>query len=127
VPPLTLQIKENMQKTKLQLLLIFFLGLLFGLLMEFSVPLIFALLIVLIATYIYTMRDATGLKHNQDKCLIAVSVLLYFGALAISLYSTIILVLLTAYEVSNRKDIKTLSIRLFPYVIITIISVFIFI
>ncbi|MDR1663041.1 MAG: hypothetical protein LBR59_01345 [Endomicrobium sp.] len=73
------------------------------------------------------MRDASGLKHNQDKYFIVISILLYFAALAISLCSVIAIVLLMGYEISKGKNFKTLSLRVLPYVIITIVSIFLFI
>ncbi|MDR1122451.1 MAG: hypothetical protein LBL02_00225 [Endomicrobium sp.] len=73
------------------------------------------------------MRDAKGLKHNQDKYFIALSVLLYFAALAVSLCSAISIALLTGYEISKTKNLKTLLLKLFPHIIITIVSIFLFI
>jgi hypothetical protein len=115
------------QKSKLLLFLIFFLGIFFGLLTNFSIPLILALLVATLAAYTYTMRDASGLKHNQAKYFIVISALLYFVSLAISLYSTVILIILALYEIFNGKNLKVLSLSLLPYIIITIISLFAFI
>lgn len=116
-----------MHKSTLQLLLTFSLGLICGLLMEFSVTLFLALILTLISVFVYTMRDASGLKHNQDKYFIVMSSLLYFAALAISLCSAIAIVLLTGYEISKEKNLKTLSLRLLPHIIITVVSIFLFI
>jgi hypothetical protein len=115
-----------MHKSALQFLLVFVLGLICGLLMKFSVTLLLALGVTLVSAFVYTMRDASGLKHNQDKYFIIISVLLYFLALAISLYSVIALVLLALYEVSKGKNFRTLSLRLLSHIIITIISIFLF-
>ena len=116
-----------MHKSTLQLLLAFSLGLIFGLLMKFSMTLFLALIVTLLSVFIYTMRDAGGLKHKQDKYFIVMSALLYFAALAISLCSSIALVLLAVYEISKGKNLKTLSLRLLPHIIITLVSIFLFI
>ncbi|MDR3306059.1 MAG: hypothetical protein LBS61_00020 [Endomicrobium sp.] len=116
-----------MHKSTLQFLLVFFLGLIFGLLTKFSATLSLALALTLVSIFIYTMRDTSGLKHNQDKYFIVISALLYFVALAISLYLAIVLVLLAIYEISKGKNLKTLSLRLLPYIIITVASIFLFI
>ncbi|MDR3195491.1 MAG: hypothetical protein LBT58_01685 [Endomicrobium sp.] len=118
-----------MRKSTVQLLSVFFLGLIFGLLTKFSVTLLLVLAPTLVSVFIYTMRDTSGLKHNQDKYFIVISALLYFVDLAISLYSAIALVLLAIYEISEGKNFKTLSLRLLPHIIITITvaSIFLFI
>jgi hypothetical protein len=113
-----------MHKSNLQFLLVFVLGLISGLLMKFSVTLLLALAVTLVSVFVYTMHDASGLKHNQDKYFIIISVLLYFLALIISLYSAIGLILLALYEISKGKNFKILSLRLLPHIIITIISIF---
>jgi hypothetical protein len=115
-----------MHKSTFQLLLAFSLGLIFGLLMDFSVTLFLSLILTLICVFIYTMRDAGGLKHNQDKYFIVMSALLYLASLAITLCSAIAIVLLAVYEISKGKNLKTLSLRLLPHIIITIVSIFLF-
>jgi hypothetical protein len=116
-----------MHKSTLQLLLTFSLGLIFGLLMEFSVTLFLSLILSLISVFIYTRHDAGGAKHNQDKYFVVMSALLYFVALAISLCSAMAIVLLAGYEISKGKNLKTLSLRLLPHIIITVVSIFLFI
>jgi uncharacterized membrane protein YkvI len=95
--------------------------------MEFSVTLFLALILTLISVFIYTMRDLEGLKHNQNKYFIVMSALLYFAALAISLCSAIAIVLLAGYEISKRKNLKSLSLRLLSHIIITVVSILLFI
>jgi hypothetical protein len=95
--------------------------------MEFLVTLFLALIVTLISVFIYTICDAGGLKHNQDKYFIVMSALLYFAALAISLCSAISIVLLAGYEISKGKNLKTLSLRLLPHIIITVVSIILFI
>jgi Na+/H+ antiporter NhaC len=119
--------KISMHKSTLQFLLAFSLGLIFGLLMKFSLPLFLALVATMLSVFIYTMRDAEGLKHNQDKYFVVMSALLYFIALAVSLCSSIAIVLLAGYEISKEKNLKTLSLRLLPHIIITVVSIFLFI
>ena len=108
-----------MQKFSLQTLLVFSFGLMFGLFMKFSFVVLLALLVALIAVFIYTIRDAAGLKHGQCYQFIIISATLYLTALLLSSYSIVVLVLFVGYEVSNKRALKTINYRMSPFFIIT--------
>ncbi|MCA6069686.1 MAG: hypothetical protein LE180_00965 [Endomicrobium sp.] len=108
-----------MQKFSLQTLLVFSFGLIFGLFMKFSFVVLLALLVALIAVFIYTMRDAAGLKRGQCSQFIIVSATLYLVALLLSSYSIVVLVLFVGYEVFNKRELKTINYRMLPFFLIT--------
>lgn len=108
-----------MQKFSLQTLLVFFVGLIFGLFMKFSFVALLALLVAVIAVFIYAMQDAAGLKHSQCSQFIIISAILYLTALLLSSYSIVALVLFVGYEISNKRELKTINYRVLPFFIIT--------
>jgi hypothetical protein len=110
-----------MQKFNLQTLLVFSFGLIFGLCVKFSFITLLALLIALTAVFIYTMRDATGLKHHQDTQFVVISAILYLTALLLSPFSIVVLILFTVYEISNERPNKKILLRLSPVFIITLL------
>jgi amino acid transporter len=113
-----------MQKFNLQTLIVFALGLIFGFCIKFSFLALLAILIALVALFIYTMRDAKELKHNQGKYFVVISAVLYFIALLFSPYAIMILVLFTGHEASNRRTWKVATLRLLPVFIITLLVLF---
>ncbi|MCA6070884.1 MAG: hypothetical protein LE168_00595 [Endomicrobium sp.] len=110
-----------MQKFSLQTLLVFSFGLIFGLFMKFSFEVLLALLVALIAVFIYTMQDAAGLKYGQCSQFIIVSATLYLTALLLSFYSIVVLVLFVGYEVSNKRELRIMGYRMLPFFIITLL------
>jgi hypothetical protein len=95
--------------------------------MELLMTIFLALILTLISVFVYTVHDAEGLKYNQDKYFIVISALLYFAALAVSLCSAISIVLLAGYEVSKARNFKSLFLKLLSHIIITVVSIFLFI
>jgi hypothetical protein len=112
-----------MQKFSLQTIIVFSLGLICGFCIEFSFLCLVALFIALSSVFIYTIRDAQGLKHNQDLYLIFISSTLYLLALLISIYGIVALILFTLYEFSKKRTLKAIVLRLLPIYIITLIVV----
>jgi hypothetical protein len=110
-----------MQKFNLQTLIVFTSGLIFGLCIKLS---FLAVIIALVALFIYTMRDGQGLKYNQYKYFVATSAILYFIALLFSSYAILILVIFAGYELLNGKTWKVATLRLFPIFIIALFAIF---
>jgi hypothetical protein len=110
-----------MQKFNLQTLAVFSAGLFLGLFVKFSFLTFSALLVILVAVFVYAMRDAKGLKYNQDKQFIVISIILYLVALLLSLNSMIAFILFVGYEVSNERSLKIITHRIFPFFIITLL------
>jgi hypothetical protein len=108
-----------MHRFGLQTLIVFAFGLICGFFIKCSFWSFIALIIALVAVFVYTMRDAQGLKHNQDKYFIATSAALYLVALLISIYALIAIILFTLYEMFNGKSFKAASLRLLPMHIIS--------
>jgi hypothetical protein len=79
-----------------------------------------ALLVILVAVFIYAMRDIKGLKYNQDKQFIVISIVLYLIALLPSLIYMIVFILFVGYEVSNERSLKIITHRVLPFFIITL-------
>jgi hypothetical protein len=79
-----------------------------------------AAVLVLLAVFIYTLRYAEGLKHNQDKYFVVMSLILYAAALLLSVYFALTLILFVCCEFSRKSNFKTISIKLFYFIIITI-------
>jgi uncharacterized membrane protein len=115
--------EKAMHKVGLQTLIVFALGLICGFFCKCSFWSLLALFIALVAVFIYTMHDARGLKHNQGKHFIAISAVLYFVALIVSFYAVISLVIFVIYEVFNRKSFKTMTLRLLPTYIVTLLII----
>lgn len=113
-----------MQKFNLQTLIVFALGLIFCLCIKFSFLSILAVVIALVSLFIYTIRDAQGVKYNQYKCFVIISSALYFIALLFSSFAVIILVLFAGYEVSNGRTWKVATLRLLPILIITLFIIY---
>ncbi|MDR1087392.1 MAG: hypothetical protein LBL16_04065 [Endomicrobium sp.] len=110
-----------MRKFSLQTLIVFALGLTCGFFVNCSFWPLLALLIALVSVFIYTMRDAQGLKHTQAAQFIAISTILYLVALLISFYAVIALIPFALYELFNKKTLKAMTLRLLPIYIITLI------
>jgi hypothetical protein len=110
-----------MHKFSLQTLIVFVLGLICGFFVNCSFWPLLALLIALASVFIYTMRDAQGLKHNQAAYFIAISTILYLVALLISFYAVIVLIPFALYEIFNKKTLKAMTLRLLPIYFITLL------
>jgi uncharacterized membrane protein len=77
----------------------------------------------LVALFIYTLKDATGLKYNQDKYLIVFSAILYAVSLIFSLISTTVIMLFIGYElITNNNSIQQTNKQLFPFYLIIILG-----
>ncbi|GHT61674.1 hypothetical protein AGMMS49950_05490 [Endomicrobiia bacterium] len=116
--------RGTVQKFNLQTLIVFALVLIFGLCIKFSFLSLLAVVIALVALFIYTMRDAQGLKYNQYKYFVVISAALYFIALLFLSSAVIILVLFAGYEISNGRTWKVATLRLLPVFIITLFMMF---
>jgi uncharacterized membrane protein len=75
--------------------------------------------------FIYTLKDATGLKHNQDKYFVIISIILYAVSLIFSLISITVIILFIGYELlTNNKTIHQANKQLFPiYLIIIFVGI----
>lgn len=69
----------------------------------------------LIAFFIYTLKNATGLKYNQDKVFVILSFVLYIISLVFSLKSSVIIALFTSYELFVAKSIRHTAKQLLPF------------
>lgn len=74
--------------------------------------------------YAYTFADAKGLKHNQDKHFIFLSLFLYIVGLFFWPTIIVLPLLLFSYEIlkENRNSIKKIIIRLLPFIVASIIA-----
>lgn len=59
----------------------------------------------------YTFTDAQGLKHNQDKHFMLLSLLFYAAALYFSIYSVIMPCFIYIYEFVNKRTSKIFILR----------------
>lgn len=72
-----------------------------------------------ISFFSYTFTDAQGLKHNQDKQFLLLSLLLYAAALYFSKYAAFMPCIILIYEIINKKsgtrlqDFKEKAVLLF--------------
>jgi ABC-type branched-subunit amino acid transport system permease subunit len=117
--------KIHMQKLNFQTLVIFSLGLITGILIRFSFTTLLAMLLAAISVFIYTLQDAKELKQNQDRYFAIISSLLYLAALLLSVYLTAALILFVSYEFCQRRNSKTIILRLLPFILITLFSLII--
>jgi hypothetical protein len=111
-----------MKKPNFQILVVFSLGLITGSCIRFSFKILLAILFASISIFIYTMQYAEELKKNQDKYFLIISSLLYMVAVLLSIYLTAALVLFVSYEFSQKRNFKTMVLRMLPFVIITLLS-----
>jgi hypothetical protein len=114
--------KIHMQKLNFQTLVIFSLGLITGIFIRFSFTTLLAMLLASVSVFIYTLQDAKELKQNQDKYFVIISSLLYLAALLLSVYLTAALILFVSYELSQKRNPKTIILRLLPFILITLFS-----
>jgi hypothetical protein len=122
VPAVAVIEKNFMQKPNFQTLVIFSLGLITGTCIRFSFTTLLAMLFASISIFIYTMQDTEGLKKNQDKYFLIISSLIYLAAVLLSIYLTAALILFVSYEFSQKRNFKTIILRLLPFIIITLLS-----
>jgi hypothetical protein len=108
-----------MRRSGLQTLIVFALGLICGFFVKCSFWSFIALILALLSVFVYTTRDAQGLKHNQDKYFTVISAALYLAALLISIYAIIAIIPFMLYEMLNGKSFKAASLRLLPIHIIS--------
>jgi hypothetical protein len=122
VPAVAVIEKNFMQKPNFQTLVIFSLGLVTGTCIKFSFTILLAMLFALVSILIYGMQDAEELKKNQDKYFLIISSLLYLAAVLLSVYLTAALILFVSYELSSKRNFKTIILRLLPFIVITLFS-----
>jgi hypothetical protein len=106
-----------------KILLVFAFGILLGLFIciKFSFLSFISIVGSLIALFIYTLKDATGLKYNQDKYFIIISFVVYSASLIVSLISITTIILFIGYELlTNNKAIKQVNKQLFPFYLIIV-------
>jgi uncharacterized membrane protein len=96
--------------------------LILGICIKFSFLIFVSIACSLLALFIYTLKDATGLKHYQDKYFIISSVILYAISLIFSLISITIIILFIGYELlTNNTSIQQANKQLFPFYLIIIL------
>ena len=111
-----------MSKLTSKFLLVFVFGLILGICIKFSFFSFISMASSLVALFIYTLKDGTGLKHNQDKYFIIFSTILYAVSLIFSLISMTVIILFIGYELlTNSKSIQQASKQLFPLYLIIIL------
>ncbi|MDR2395738.1 MAG: hypothetical protein LBD57_03985 [Endomicrobium sp.] len=114
-----------MSKVTSKILLVFAFGILLGICINFSFLYFISITSSLIALFIYTLKDAAGLKYNQDKYFISVSIVVYTASLIFSLISITTIILFIGYELlTNNKSMQQANKQLFSFYLII---VFIFI
>lgn len=93
----------------------------------FLSPYLASALFCAMSFFVYTFTDATGLKYNQDKHFLLLSLFLYIAALAFSLYASALPLAVFVYEKLNNKNaaIKTIRKKVYFYFLITFIAVII--
>lgn len=84
---------------------------------------LFTAFFALSSFYIYTFADAKGLKHNQDKHFILLSLLLYIAGLFFWPAVIVLPAVLVAYEFlrENKNSAKKIFLRLLPFIIAAVI------
>lgn len=115
-----------MSKLSSKFLLVFTFGILLGVCIKFSFLAFVGLFCSLVALLIYTLKYATGLKHNQDKLFIFISLALYAVSLLLSLRSAITIILFIGYELlTNNKSIQQANKQLLPFYAIIVFMLFV--
>ncbi|MDR1244274.1 MAG: hypothetical protein LBJ79_03740 [Endomicrobium sp.] len=115
-----------MKSLTAKILVVFIFGVLLGVCIKFSFLAFVGLFCSLGALFIYTLKDATGLKHNQYKHFIFVSLALYAISLMLSLISAITIVLFIGYELfTNNKSVQQANKQLLPFYAIIIFVLFV--
>jgi hypothetical protein len=77
----------------------------------------FSALLLLLSFYFYTFCHAKGLKHNQDKHFLIISVFFYAAASLLNPFFILFPVLIAAYEkfMTGKLCVKKAFIKLLPY------------
>ncbi|OEG69251.1 hypothetical protein ATZ36_10645 [Candidatus Endomicrobiellum trichonymphae] len=115
-----------MPKLNFQTLVIFSLGLITGICLRFSFTILLSMLFASVSIFIYTMQDAEELKKNQDKYFLIISSLLYLAAVLLSVYLTAALILFVSYEFFQKRNFKTMILRLLPFIVIALFSLVVY-
>lgn len=84
---------------------------------------LFTAFFALSSFYAYTFVDAKGLKHNQDKHFLLLSLFLYIAGLFFWPTVIVLPALLFSYEMlrENRNSIKKIIIRILPFIVAAVI------
>ncbi|MDR0617346.1 MAG: hypothetical protein LBG23_00980 [Endomicrobium sp.] len=115
-----------MKSLTAKILVVFIFGILLGVCIKFSFLAFLGLLCSLVALFIYTLKDATGLKHNQGKHFIFISLALYAISLMLSLISTTTIILFIGYELfTNNKSVQQANKQLFLFYAIIVFMLFV--
>jgi len=126
VPAVAVIEKNFMPKLNFQTLVIFSLGLITGICLRFSFTILLSMLFASVSIFIYTMQDAEELKKNQDKYFLIISSLLYLAAVLLSVYLTAALILFVSYEFFQKRNFKTMILRLLPFIVIALFSLVVY-
>ncbi|MDR2066680.1 MAG: hypothetical protein LBP57_02440 [Endomicrobium sp.] len=115
-----------MSKLSSKFLLVFAFGILLGICINFSFFSFISIAGSLTALFIYTLKDATGLKYNQDKYFIIISFVVYTASLIFSLISITTIILFIGYELlTNNKSIQQTNKQLLPFYAIIAFMLFV--
>jgi hypothetical protein len=113
-------------KLSSKFLLVFAFGILLGVCIRFSFLAFVGLFCSLVALFIYTLKDTTGLKYNQDKRFISISFALYAISLTLSLISATTILLFIGHELfTNNRSVHKANKQLLPFYAIIVFILFV--